>query len=67
MVVDLQHPSAGPLSGVKGFGMPIRFVEHPVSFDQPAPLLGAHNEEIYGAMLGLDATAIAELRDKGVI
>jgi hypothetical protein len=26
--------------------MPIRFVEHPVQFDQPAPLLGTHNEEI---------------------
>jgi CoA:oxalate CoA-transferase len=67
MVVDLEHPSAGLLPGVKGFGMPIRFVEHPVQFDQPAPLLGAHNEEIYGTMLGLDATALAELRDKGVI
>jgi formyl-CoA transferase len=67
MVVDLEHPSAGPLPGVKGFGMPIRFVEHPVQFDQPAPLLGAHNEEIYGTVLGLDAAARAELQAKGVI
>jgi formyl-CoA transferase len=67
MVVDLKHPSAGPLPGVKGFGMPIHFVEHPVQFDQPAPLLGAHNEEIYGDVLGLDTTTLAALRDKGVI
>jgi formyl-CoA transferase len=67
MVVDLAHPSAGPIPGVKGFGMPIRFVEHPVQFDQPAPLLGAHNEEIYGKVLGLDATTLAELQGKGVI
>lgn len=67
MVVDLEHPSAGPLPGVKGFGMPIHFVEHPVQFDQPAPLLGAHNEEIYGNVLGLDTAALAALRDKGVI
>jgi len=67
MVVDLEHPSAGPLRGVKGFGMPIRFVEHPVQFDQPAPLLGAHNEEIYGEALGVDAAALAELQAKGVI
>jgi len=67
MVVDLEHPSAGPIPGVKGFGMPIRFVEHPVQFDQPAPLLGAHNEEIYGTMLEIDATTRAELQAKGVI
>lgn len=67
MVVDLEHPSAGPLPDAKGFGMPIRFVEHPVQFDQPAPLLGAHNEEIYSNMLGLDAAALARLREKDVI
>ena len=67
MVVDLEHPSAGALPGVKGFGMPIHFVNNPVQFDQPAPLLGAHNEEIYGKGLGLDAAALAELQAKGVI
>jgi formyl-CoA transferase len=67
MVVDLEHPSAGLLPGVKGFGMPIHFVEQPVQFDQPAPLLGAHNEEIYGNVLGLDTATLATLRDKGVI
>jgi crotonobetainyl-CoA:carnitine CoA-transferase CaiB-like acyl-CoA transferase len=67
MVVDVAHPAAGVLPGVKGFGMPIRFVNHPVQFDQPAPLLGAHNQEVYGDRLGLDAAALAELRAKGVI
>lgn len=67
MVVDLAHPSAGLLPGVKGFGMPIHFVENPVQFDQPAPLLGAHNEEIYGKVLGLNSTTLAALREKGVI
>jgi formyl-CoA transferase len=67
MVVDLEHPSAGRIPGVKGFGMPIRFVDHPLQFDQPAPLLGAHNEEIYEKVLGLNAARLAELRSKGVI
>jgi crotonobetainyl-CoA:carnitine CoA-transferase CaiB-like acyl-CoA transferase len=67
MVVDLEHPLAGPLPNVKGFGMPIHFVENPVQFDQPAPLLGAHNEEIYGGVLGLDTATQTALREKGVI
>ena len=67
MVVNLEHPTAGSLPGVKGFGMPIHFVEHPLQFDQPAPLLGAHNDEIYGERLGLEAATIAALREKGVI
>jgi crotonobetainyl-CoA:carnitine CoA-transferase CaiB-like acyl-CoA transferase len=67
MVIDLEHPAVGPIPGAKGFGMPIRFVEHPLQFDQPAPLLGAHNEEIYKNVLGVSDTALAELRAKGVI
>jgi crotonobetainyl-CoA:carnitine CoA-transferase CaiB-like acyl-CoA transferase len=42
-------------------------VEHPVQFDQPAPLLGAHNEEIYCQRLEISATRLAELRAKGII
>lgn len=67
MVIDLEHPVTGPIPGAKGFGMPIRFVDHPVQFDQPGPLLGAHNEEIYQNVLGLSDAALAELRTKGVI
>lgn len=67
MIIDLAHPTAGNLPKAKGFGMPIRFVENPLQFDQPAPLLGAHNEEIFGARLGMSATQMAELREKGVI
>lgn len=67
MVVDLAHPTHGPMPGVKGIGMPIKFVHHPLNFDQPAPALGGHNEEIYGRLLGLDSAKLQALREQGVI
>jgi len=67
MVVDLAHPTHGPMPGVKGIGMPIKFVHHPLNFDQPAPALGAHNAEIYGRLLGLDNAKLQTLKEQGVI
>jgi formyl-CoA transferase len=67
MVVDLAHPTHGSVPGVKGLGMPIKFVRHPLAADRPAPVLGAHNEEIYGRFLGIDAAGLSQLRDRGVV
>ena len=67
MLVPLSHPTHGPMPGVKGFGMPIKFVQNPIQFDQPAPELGAHNEDVYGEVLGLDADTLRALKDQGVI
>ena len=66
MVVPLSHPTHGTMPGVKGFGMPIKFTQNPIQFDQPAPELGAHNEDVY-SKLGLDADKLQALKEQGVI
>jgi crotonobetainyl-CoA:carnitine CoA-transferase CaiB-like acyl-CoA transferase len=39
----------------------------PGSVDWPGPSLGAHNEEIYGGLLGFNTTEIAQLKSDGII
>jgi crotonobetainyl-CoA:carnitine CoA-transferase CaiB-like acyl-CoA transferase len=34
---------------------------------EPAPLLGAHNEEVLEELLGLDPSEVRALADRGVI
>ena len=43
MVVDLEHPQAGP---TKALGCPIHFSETQTSVTRPAPLLGEHTREL---------------------
>jgi formyl-CoA transferase len=33
----------------------------------PGPAVGAHNGEVYGELLGLDAAALADLVSRGVV
>jgi formyl-CoA transferase len=67
MIVPLEHPTAGPIPGVSGAGMPIKFHHHAAAFDAPAPALGAHTAEVYGRLLGLDAGEIERLRADGIV
>ena len=65
-VVKLEHPG---LDGVEamGMGLPIKFSQTPVQFDQPAQELGAANDEIYRGLLKLQEDRLQQLRDAGVI
>ncbi len=43
MVVDLEHPQAGP---TRALGCPIHFSRTPTRIDRPAPMLGEHSREL---------------------
>jgi formyl-CoA transferase len=64
MVVETAHPLAGR---VRTIGNPIRYSRTPVQYRGSPPLLGAHNGEVLGAVLGLAEADIAALRAEGVV
>lgn len=43
MVVELEHPVAGPM---KALGLPMKFSRTPASITRPAPILGEHSREV---------------------
>ena len=65
-VVKLEHPGLADVDAM-GMGLPIRFSQTPVQFDQPAQELGASNEAIYRDLLKLPDDRLRQLRDEGVI
>lgn len=64
MIVETNHPVAGP---VKMAGAPIKMSATPGSVDAPAPMLGQHNAEILGELLGLTAEEVAGLAKRNII
>ena len=48
-------------------GPPVRSSEHYWFIRRRAPLIGEHNEEIYGRELGLSSEQLAAMQDSGVI
>ncbi len=64
MLVEVEHPTAGR---VPMHGLSIHFSHTPQQIRHPAPLLGQHNEEVYGRWLGLSPERIAHLKREGVI
>jgi crotonobetainyl-CoA:carnitine CoA-transferase CaiB-like acyl-CoA transferase len=62
--VTVTDPTIGPITMVS---------PSPVLSDTPGtirwagPAIGAHNAEVYGELLGLDATALDDLRNRGLL
>jgi formyl-CoA transferase len=63
MVVTVEHPTRGAFTMPAN---PIRLGDSPTEV-KPAPLLGQHNTDVYGALLGLGPEDLAALKRDGVI
>jgi crotonobetainyl-CoA:carnitine CoA-transferase CaiB-like acyl-CoA transferase len=64
MLEDVEHPELGPIVVPT---TPLRLHGAAKAPMIPSPRIGQHNEEIYGAWLGLPAAEIAALKAEGVI
>jgi formyl-CoA transferase len=63
MVVTIDHPVRGRFTMP---GCPVRLEDSPVDVVS-APLLGQHNAEVYGKMLGMTGQDLERLKQEGVI
>jgi len=64
MLVKIDQPGIGEITVTNN---PIKLSDTKTEIRRPAPLLGEHNEEVYGELLNFDAEKIKELKEKGVI
>lgn len=63
MIIELKHPEGG---ATRAPGNPIKLSRDTEQRYTPAPLLGQHNEEVWGA-LGLSADELKTLAQEGII
>ncbi len=63
MVVTVDHPVRGKFTMP---GCPVKLEDSPADV-KSAPLLGQHNAEIYGEMLGLTTGDLEQLKQQGVV
>ena len=67
MIVKLVNPLTGAAAGAAGPGFPIKFSATPAGYDTPAPIPGAHSEEIFARFANLSAEDVRRLKSEGVI
>lgn len=60
----VKHSAMGE---VRVDGLPVRMSRTPQVIERGAPCIGEHTEQVLSGLLGMDAQAIATLREEGVI
>ena len=64
MIAEVEHDITGT---VQIPGIPIKLSETPGQIDAPAPNLGEHTSEVLTSLLGLEAEAVNQLKQDGVV
>ncbi len=64
MKVTMPHPVVGQVPLVAS---PMKLSKTPADYRMPPPMVGEHTDQILSSTLGLDAEAIARLREQGVV
>ena len=67
MIVRLVNPLTGAPAAAAAPGFPIKFSRTPASHDRPAPLPGAHSEEVFARFANLSAEDVRALRGDGIV
>ena len=67
MIVRPVNPLTGKPAAASAPGFPIKFSRTPASYDTPAPVPGAHSEEIFARFANLSADDVRRLKAGGVI
>jgi formyl-CoA transferase len=62
-IVDLEHPRRGPYPMP---GNPVRLSDSPTEVGR-SPLLGEHNADVYGRLLGYKPEDVDQLKRDGII
>ena len=62
--VEVDHPVTGKTVQT---GAPFKMSDTPWQLRRPAPLLGQHNEEVYGQILGYTKQDLVQLSKMGII
>jgi len=63
--VELDHPELN--TSITYPGPFVKFSETPITIERRAPLIGEHNEEVYGKELGISTKELVVLKEGGVI